>query len=211
MLYIFDWDGTLCNSLNKIVGCTRAAAEEVGVPVPTEADVREIIGLSLPRAIQQIFPGLSHADFQTLMAAYARHFTADRASVIDFYPGVRETLDQLLESGHQIAVATGKGRRGLDRVLREMEMVDYFHGSRCADETASKPDPRMLNELLEEFSLTPEQAVMIGDTEFDMAMARAIDMPRIAVSYGAHAVDRLKDYEPVLCVDGIDGVLEWRP
>jgi len=211
VLYIFDWDGTLSNSLNKIVSCTQAAAEELNMPRPTDDAVKDIIGLSLPNAIQRIFPNITDKDFKQLMEVYSRHFVAaDNASPIDFYPNVRETLDQLLADGHHIAVATGKSRRGLDRVFNEMAMVDYFHGSRCADETESKPHPRMLNELLEEFSVTANEAVMIGDTEYDMDMARQINMPRIAVSYGAHHIDRLIPYEPVLCVDGIHEILNWQ-
>lgn len=209
MLYIFDWDGTLSNSLSKIVGCTQAAAAELNMPLPTDDAVKDIIGLSLPIAIQRVFPGLSDQDFKLLMEAYSRHFIADKASPIDFYPKVRETLDTLLAEGHHLAVATGKSRRGLDRVFTDMEMVDYFHSSRCADETESKPSPLMLKELLEEFSVSADEAVMIGDTEYDMDMAQQINMPRIAVSYGAHHIDRLLPFEPVMCLDEIHELLDW--
>lgn len=211
MLYIFDWDGTLCNSLHRIVSCTQAAAREVGMAVPTDDAVKDIIGLSLPNAIHRVFPGISEAEFKALMACYARHFKSEKASPIDFYPRVLETLQALHDDGHHLAVATGKSRVGLDRVLVEMEVGHLFHGSRCADETQSKPHPKMLEELLVEFSLTPQEAVMIGDTEYDMDMAKQLDMPRIAVSYGAHVVERLIPFEPVLCVDSLHEILTWQP
>lgn len=209
MLYIFDWDGTLCDSLAKIVYCTRAAAAEMNLPVPDEDAVKNIIGLSLRPAIQQIFPDVGEDELQALLAGYSKHFIADQERGMDFYPGVRDTLDTLLKDGHHLAVATGKSRRGLNRILNEMGLEDYFHSSRCADETQSKPHPQMLAELLDEFSVGPERAVMIGDTEYDMDMARQIKMPRIAVSYGAHHIDRLRPFEPVLCLDQMDKLLEW--
>lgn len=209
MLYIFDWDGTLCDSLAKIVYCTQAAARELSLPVPQEDAVKNIIGLSLRPAMQQIFPGLGEDDLQLFLTSYSKHFVADQERGMDFYPGVRETLDALRKDGHTLAVATGKSRRGLDRILNDMGLESYFHGSRCADETQSKPHPQMLSELLDEFSLQPERAVMIGDTEYDMDMARQLDMPRIAVSYGAHHIDRLRPFEPVLCLDQMDKLLEW--
>ncbi|MGI1678028.1 MAG: HAD-IA family hydrolase [Cellvibrionaceae bacterium] len=210
MLYIFDWDGTLSNSLGKIVTCTQLAAEEMGMEKPTDDAVKNIIGLSLPKAIDMVFPGITESELKQLLEIYSKYFRADKANEIDFYPGVRSTLDSLLNAGHHIAVATGKSRQGLDRVFTDLDMVDYFHGSRCADETKSKPHPLMLEELLDEFGVDAQDAVMIGDTEYDMDMAKQINMPRIAVSYGAHAIERLVPFEPVLCVDQIDQILEFK-
>jgi len=210
MLYIFDWDGTLCDSLDKIVGCTLAAAKEINIPPPSEDAVRNIIGLSLKSAISQVFPDISPQQLTLLLESFSRHFVSDSFAKTEFYPGVKKTLDQLLNDGHHLAIATGKSRKGLDGILKEMELEEFFHGSRCADETSSKPSPHMLEELLEEFSVKPGEAVMIGDTEYDMSMAQQLAMPRIAVSYGAHHIDRLKVYEPVLCVDQIDQLLAWQ-
>lgn len=210
MLYIFDWDGTLCDSVAKIVYCTQAAATELKWPVPDDDAVKNIIGLSLGTAIEQLFPGVGEKDLQAMLASCSKHFIADQERGMDFYPGVRETLDALHCEGHQLAVATGKSRRGLDRILQSMELDDYFHSSRCADETQSKPHPQMLGELLDEFNAAPDDAVMIGDTEYDMDMARRIGMPRIAVSYGAHHIDRLRPFEPVMCLDQMHNLLDWR-
>lgn len=210
MLYIFDWDGTLCDSLDKIVGCTLAAAKEINIPPPSEDAVRNIIGLSLKSAISQIFPDISSQQLTLLLESFSRHFVSDDFAKTEFYPGVKKTLDQLLNDGHHLAIATGKSRKGLDRIIKEMELEEFFHGSRCADETTSKPSPHMLEELLDEFSVGPSEAVMIGDTEYDMSMAQQLGMPRIAVSYGAHHIDRLRVYDPVLCVDQIDQLLAWQ-
>lgn len=210
MLFIFDWDGTLCDSLAKIVRCVRNAAADLSLPVPAEDDVREIIGLSLTTAMDYLFPQIHGDDLKALVDGYSSHFVRDEMEqAAIFYPGVQETLEALLAKGHQLAIATGKSRRGLDRVLQSMGLSDFFHGSRCADETRSKPHPQMLNELLREFGRSPEEAVMIGDTEFDMAMAQAVDMPRVAVSYGAHHIDRLRQFDPAACLDRMDELLLW--
>jgi phosphoglycolate phosphatase len=123
---------------------------------------------------------------------------------------VRDTLQQLKDEGCTLAVATGKSRRGLSRVLDQLQMLDFFHATRCADETQSKPHPQMLHELLDELVVPVERAVMIGDTEYDMAMAQAAAMPRIGVSYGAHAADRLLPYQPELVIDEFAQLLDWR-
>jgi phosphoglycolate phosphatase len=204
VLYIFDWDGTLCDSLAKIVYCTQQAAVSLGIEKPSEEAVKNIIGLSLPKAIQTVFPNISDADFKRLLARYSDIFIAEQQRTMDFFPGALETLTRLRDDGHTLTIATGKSRRGLDRILKEMALEGFFHGSRCADETESKPAPRMLQELMQEFSTPAEEAIMIGDTEWDMAMAHCIEMPRIAVSYGAHHIDRLRPYDPCYCLDAIE-------
>lgn len=210
MLFIFDWDGTLCDSLAKIVRCVRNAATDLGIPVPADDAVREIIGLSLSKAMEHLFPDIDEEGVAALVEGYSHHYIRDEAEQgAVFYPGVQETLESLLNQGHHLAIATGKSRRGLDRVLQSMGLSDFFHGSRCADETRSKPHPQMLKELLKEFSARPEEAVMIGDTEYDMAMAQTLDMPRIAVSYGAHHIERLRRFDPVVCLDRMDELLSW--
>ncbi len=210
MLFIFDWDGTLSDSAGKIVRCMQRAADEVGLRVPGEDAVKNIIGLGLPEAIQALFPHETSHAVERLRASYAEHFIGDEEKDSPFFPGVLDTLATLREQGHQLAVATGKSRRGLDRIFQSMRLEGFFHGSRCADETASKPHPLMLHQLLEEFSVPAEECVMIGDTEYDMDMARRVLMPRIAVSYGAHHLDRLRPFEPELCLDHFPDLLTWR-
>jgi len=199
-LFIFDWDGTLCDSTAKICSSMQQAAIDCQQPRLSGAQVMEIIGLGLPEAIAQLVPGIEGDAALAMRDAYARRFVEADQVPCDLFPGVRETLDELRAQGHYLTVATGKARKGLDRVLDSVKLAGFFDGSRCADETASKPNPKMLNELLIEMAHPLEASVMVGDTEFDMDMARRAGMPRIAVDYGAHHVDRLKCYEPLACV-----------
>ena len=211
MLLIFDWDGTLSDSTGKITQAMQMAAEDLGWEIPLDSEVHNIIGLGLPEAIAQLFPLLGEAERQDIRERYAAHFVSlDQQCPSAFFPAVQETLEHLRTEGHQLAIATGKSRRGLDRILTSLGMSSFFHATRCADETASKPHPLMLEQLLNEFSVPSTESVMIGDTEYDMAMARTINMPRIAVSYGAHHVERLHPYEPELCMDRFDELLRWQ-
>lgn len=207
MLFIFDWDGTLCDSTHKIATCMIAASESLKLPPITKAEVVNIIGLGLPEAIDVLFPGLGDADVVRLRNAYSAKFLAEDHEPSQLFEGAEQTLQSLKNAGIHIAIATGKSRKGLDRVLKSMQLHDYFDASRCADETASKPNPLMLHELLKQFSRRAEDAVLIGDTEYDMEMAQRADMPRIAVSYGAHHPDRLRIFEPTMCIDRISDVL----
>lgn len=207
MLFVFDWDGTLSDSTDKIVACMRAAASDLSLPELSPLEVREIIGLSLPEAIARLYPSESGSARRELASGYGAHFAAADETPSLFFPGVVDTLAELKVLGHSIAVATGKSRRGLDRVLGRLGMDDFFDATRCADEAESKPSPLMLNELLFHFRCSPSAAVMVGDTEFDMEMARRAGVSRVAVSFGAHHVDRLREYSPVLCLDEIPQIL----
>lgn len=211
MLFIFDWDGTLMDSTRKIVDAMQQAIVELGWPARSAVQVRDIIGLGLPEAILQLFPEAPLADRQQLQATYVRHFLAADHRPCEFFPGAMTMLEGLKERGHRVAVATGKSRRGMQRVLGQLDLHDFFHASRCADETRSKPHPQMLYELLTELRVDSAAAVMIGDTEYDMAMARSAGMARIAVNFGAHAVERLLPYEPALVLDNLQQLLAWSP
>jgi phosphoglycolate phosphatase len=201
MLFIFDWDGTLCDSTGKIVRSMQQAARQLRLPELEDIQVLNIIGLGLPEAVNRLYPDISPERAEALRAAYSEHFLHHDQTPMPLFDGVEETLHQLRDGGYSLAVATGKSRRGLERVLEGLGMSRFFHGSRCADETTSKPDPHMLLELLAEFRYQAEDAVMVGDTEYDMEMARRARMPSVAVSYGAHHIDRLKPYQPRLCID----------
>jgi len=211
VLYIFDWDGTISNSAAKIVSCMRAATDDAGLASRSDDEIKNIIGLGLPEAIRLLYPDILDEKLEHVRQGYSAFFLGADVTPSPFFDGAMETMQALADAGHSLAVATGKSRRGLDRVLKKLDLHTFFHGSRCADETVSKPDPKMLTELLVEFNCAAAEAVMIGDTEYDMAMAQAIDMPRIAVSFGAHHIDRLKPYKPVLCVDEFNQILNWRP
>ena len=210
MLFIFDWDGTLSDSKAKITKAMQLAAQDMGWVPLDDLPIHNIIGLGLPEAILRLYPEVDLAGRQRLRDAYAHHFLLlDEARPSDFFPGVVDTLQRLKADGHILTIATGKSRKGLDRILRVLGVHDFFHATRCADETASKPEPLMLVQLLNEFGVGAYEAVMIGDTEYDMEMARRINMPRIAVSYGAHHVSRLHPYLPDLCLDRFDQLLMW--
>lgn len=210
MLFIFDWDGTLSDSKAKITKAMQLAAQDMGWVPLDDHHIHNIIGLGLPEAIHSLYPDVGLSDRQRLRDAYATHFLSlDEACPSDFFPGVMDTLYRLKADGHALTVATGKSRKGLDRIFGVLGVTGFFHATRCADETASKPDPLMLEELLSEFGVAAGEAVMVGDTEYDMEMARRIDMPRIAVSYGAHHIDRLHCYQPELCLDQFDQLLAW--
>ena len=198
---IFDWDGTLCDSLARIALCLQMSAADVGLPEPSLAAAKNIVGLGLEEVMVALFPGVDSATTARLRTSYATHFIREDSTPSAFFPGVREHLETLKDQGYTLSVATGKSRRGLDRVLDAVDMTGFFHSTRCADETASKPHPAMLFSLLEELSVAPEAALMIGDTSYDMAMARAAKVPRLAVSYGAHSRDHLLEYKPLACID----------
>ncbi len=210
MLLIFDWDGTLSDSTGLITRAMQESANDLGWTVPEDEAVQNIIGLGLPEALNLLFPDQDERGYASLRDRYRENYLrGDRAQPSELFPEVMETLTQLREAGHQMAVATGKSRVGLDRVLEAMNLTGFFQATRCADETASKPHPLMLHQLLEEFRVDPTDAVMVGDTEYDMDMGRRAGMDRIAVSYGAHKIHRLHPYEPALCLDRFGALLEW--
>lgn len=210
MLFIFDWDGTLLDSADRIVAVMQQAACDSGLPTLTQASIKNIIGLGLPEALRVLYPEAPAADLERMRQAYSRRFVESEAVPCQFFPGVMDTLERLRADGNRLAVATGKSRRGLARVLAGLGMDGYFDATRCADETRSKPHPQMLHELLGELSVPAARAVMVGDTEYDMAMARAAGMARVAVDYGAHAVERLRAYEPGLVLSRFPELLAWR-
>ncbi|MEO6696641.1 MAG: HAD hydrolase-like protein, partial [Gammaproteobacteria bacterium] len=154
-LLVFDWDGTLMDSEARIVACVQAAAHDAGLPALDEARARNIIGLGLREAFDALFPDVHEAQHERLVAAYRHHFLGNSMIISDLFPGVSETLIALREQGYLLAVATGKGRQGLNHVLEQTGCTDLFHTSRCADETISKPHPQMLLEIMDELEMEP--------------------------------------------------------
>lgn len=209
MLIIFDWDGTLCDSAARIVACMQQAASSSGEQVLDAEQIRDVIGLGLPESMLRLYPDISDLQREALKQEYIRHFLAADKIPSPLFAGVNEALVELKAAGYRLAVATGKSRRGLDRVLDYYGFNDLFVASRCANETRSKPAPLMLTQILEVCHAAPHQALMVGDTEYDMAMAQTLNMPRIAVSYGVHSQQRLATYEPLTCVDHIPQLVAW--
>lgn len=205
---IFDWDGTLIDSLDHIATSLRRAALDVGFPERTEAAYRNIIGLGMVEALEELYPGITRRDMKALRDAYSRHFFSEVTTASSIFEGVPSLLDTLKAAGRHLAVATGKSRRGLDRALQSTGLGSHFEITRCADETRSKPDPQMLKEILAHFRLEPTEAVMIGDTIYDLEMAQRIGMPSIGVTWGVHDSDELVAYEPRNVVDDVDALRE---
>lgn len=200
---IFDWDGTLVDSLDHITASLAAAAEDCGLPQRCNQELRDIIGLGLVEALQKLYPGINNAKMTLLREAYGIHFFKSGARPHSLYAGIAEVLQALAGTNPAIAVATGKSRNGLDKALASTGLEGFFRLTRCADETRSKPDPRMLEEILRELAVSPGEALMIGDTVYDLDMAARIGMPSVGVTWGVHDTAALAAYNPVRIVNEV--------
>lgn len=208
-LLIFDWDGTIIDSEASIIQSMKAAARDLTVTEPEDAAVRNIIGLGLPEAIMMLFPDADERFVLALRERYVAHFLTADPTRSSLFPGVRETLQSLHQRGFRLAVATGKSRRGLNRVLEDTQLGALFEVTKCADETASKPDPLMLEEILLITDVPPKRALMIGDTEYDLEMGQRAKVDTVAVSYGAHAIERLSRWKPVHEIHAFSELNAW--
>ncbi|MDZ7754296.1 MAG: HAD-IA family hydrolase [Gammaproteobacteria bacterium] len=209
-LIILDWDGTLMDSEARIVASAMAAAQDLERPDLEQHRVRDIIGLGLMEAVRTLFPEEPEAFCLSFIERYRSHFLAEDGDPMPLFPGVDTTLAALSESGYLLAVATGKGRAGLDRALRDTGLGPLFVTSRCADESCSKPHPRMVEEILEFTGVEPAAAVMVGDTEFDLNMAANAGIGAIGVTYGVQHRDRLQHLSPWALIEefpALPGVL----
>ena len=207
-LIVFDWDGTLFDSTALIVRCIQGACRDLGVPVPSDAAAAYVIGLGLQDALRHAVPDLPGERYPELGHRYRHHYFA-RQHELSMFPGTLEMLQALKARHHWLAVATGKGRRGLDEALAHAQLKGLFDGTRTADETASKPDPRMLNELMREFGAVPERTLMIGDTTHDLQLAVNAGTPRVAVSYGAHEHEAFADFAPLTIAHSTRDLHDW--
>jgi phosphoglycolate phosphatase len=208
-LLIFDWDGTVIDSTARIVSSMQSAARDLDLRHLQDHEAREIIGLGLPEAIQALYPGIDNELLVPMRERYVYHYMEGDSTPTSLFPGVQKTLESLHKKGYRLAVATGKSRHGLDRVLEDTGLGWLFEVTRCADETTSKPHPHMLEEILAQSGVSVDSAVMIGDTEFDLKMGVQAGMATIAVSYGAHHIDRLKQYNPVLEMHAFQDLEAW--
>lgn len=208
-LLIFDWDGTLANSIGRIVESMHMASTRSGFELCSDFAVKGIIGLGLPEAIRTLYPDISETELVAFREYYADHYTALEAEPSPLFEGVVQSLQAFRAEGYHLAVATGKSRRGLDRVLKAHGWDDYFDITRAADETASKPHPLMLEQILAHCGVSPRQALMVGDASFDLMMARNAGMDSVAVSYGAQAAEALQHYEPRLTIDHFSELQAW--
>lgn len=208
-LLIFDWDGTLADSIGRIVTAMHNAAQRAGRPERNDEAVKGIIGLGLPEAILTLYPDMTPEQVVSFRQHYADVYIAMDAQPSPLFAGVKDSLEAFRAEGYRLAVATGKARRGLDRVLKANGWEDFFDITRAADESASKPDPLMLNQILAHCDVRPEHALMVGDASFDLLMARNAGIDSVAVGYGAQSMQSLLAYEPRLAIERFTELRTW--
>lgn len=199
-LVIFDWDGTVMDSIARIVASLQSAAQACQVPVPNVEEAKSIIGLSLPVAMSQLFPEYQHKH-DALAAQYKDQYVNKNDIETPLFEGVESLLKKLTAQGCLLAVATGKSRKGLDRLLALTGLADYFVITQTADEAESKPSAQMLSNILAHTGISPKDAIMIGDSKLDLQMANNIDMDSIGVTFGVSHRDELAVYDPIATVD----------
>lgn len=207
-LIAFDWDGTLFDSTALITRSIQAAAVDVGEPRPSDEAASYVIGMGLAEALAHAVPGLARERYPELGQRYRHHYFAAQHEVV-LFQGTLEMLAALKARHHWLTVATGKSRRGLDEALHAVELKGMFDGSRTADETAGKPDPTMLLELMREFGVAPERTLMIGDTTHDLQMALNAGAASVGVSYGAHDHETFADLNPRHVAHSVPDLHEW--
>lgn len=195
-LLVFDWDGTLFDSTAIIARCIQAAVKDLGFAEPSFEQASHVIGLGLLHALRLAAPHVAPEQYPELARRYSHHYDT-HADDLSLFPGVLDMLTDLKQQGFALAVATGKSRRGLDKTLAMLPMDGLFHATRTADETAGKPDPRMLHELMDELAVTPEKTLMVGDTSHDLQMALNAGCRGVGVSYGAHPLPQLQALGPL--------------
>ena len=207
-LIVFDWDGTLFDSTALIVKCIQSACQDMNIAVPSDGDAAYVIGLGLHDALKHAAPGLPEAKYPELGKHYRRHYMASQDEVL-LFPGSLQLLHELKVRRHRLAVATGKSRRGLDDALASVQLQGLFDATRTADETAGKPHPMMLHQLMRQLGAAPERTLMIGDTTHDLQMARNAGTPRVAVSFGAHDAESFAEHEPLFVAHSTAALQQW--
>jgi len=203
-LVIFDWDGTLMDSTARIVDCMQRAFRELGHAVPPAEAVRELIGLELNRTVAILAVGASAAQVTAVAARYRQAYASADGVPSHLFGDVLPTLVALRRAGCRLAVATGKSRRGLHRAFDATGVRHLFDASRCGEECAAKPAPQMVESILAELDVAASAALVVGDTEYDLAMAQAAGVAAAAVSYGAHSRERLLAMRPRFIIDAMD-------
>ncbi|MES2633402.1 MAG: HAD-IIIA family hydrolase [Pseudomonadota bacterium] len=207
-LIAFDWDGTLFDSTRIIVRCIQRAVVDVGGREPTDEAASYVIGMALSQALAHAAPDVPREKYPELGERYRHHYVQHQDD-LTLFDGVLEMLDELRGRQHLLAVATGKSRRGLDDALHTVQLKGRFHGSRTADETAGKPHPLMLRELMQEFGCTPERTLMIGDTTHDLQMAVNAGCASVGVSYGAHEPAAFDALSPLFVAHRVSELRAW--
>ena len=207
-LIAFDWDGTLYDSTQIIVRCIQSAVVDVGGQKPTDEQAAYVIGMALMPALAHAAPDVPKDKYPMLGERYRHHYAAHHND-LSLFDGILPMLQALREKQHLLTVATGKSRKGLDDALHQVALRGMFDGSRTADETAGKPNPRMLNELMAEFGVSPERTLMIGDTTHDLEMAHNAGCASVAVSYGAHGTSDFGQWNPLTVAHNVSELHDW--
>ena len=208
-LLVFDWDGTLIDSKVQIVNCMQATIGSLKLESRSDEQISNIIGLGLEEAILSLYPDLSKNDVKECAQSYREYYLTKDKTPSPLFEGVTEVLMSLRETGYELAVATGKSRRGLDKGLVDTNLEAYFPITRCADETRSKPHPQMLEEILVDYNTDASKALMIGDSEYDLQLANNTKVDALAVSYGVHGLMRLLKQDPAGFIDDINQLPQW--
>ncbi|MCH8497471.1 MAG: HAD-IA family hydrolase [Marinobacter sp.] len=201
---IFDWDGTVVDSVEHITDSLQQAAADLGFDPLARAAYRDIIGLGMVEALNVLYPGIQKSDMMALRDRYGHYFFQKLTTPQQVFAGMDGLLSDLRHAGVGRAVATGKSRRGLDAALQSSGLGSLFEVTRCADETRSKPDPLMLEQILSHYRLAPDEVVMVGDTVYDLDMAARIGMPSVGVEWGVHDREALHQHQPHAVVNTVD-------
>jgi len=199
-LIIFDWDGTLIDSIDWIARCLQNAANNTRHTTPNYQSAKDVIGLSIDKAIAALFPDANENEVHTLVDHYEKAYFSKKISRDDLFTGVFDMLEALKKNGYLLAIATGKTREGLDEALNATGTVDLFSITRCADETQSKPHPKMLEEIMTHLQISPERVLMVGDSTHDLQMAINAGIASVGVASGSHDADQLLQYQPLHCL-----------
>lgn len=206
---IFDWDGTLMDSDKRIVACLKEAALRADLPVLNDAEYKHIIGLSLPIALSTLYPQATEWQHKVLDAVYRWQFMEANNTQMLPFSGLFDLLEALKSNGYLLAIATGKSRHGLDLVLAETGVTDYFVLTKSGEETACKPDPLMLQQIVDELGVATSDALMVGDSVYDLDMAQRVGMDGIAMTHGVHNAQQLAIFNPVAFCDDLVSLKLW--
>ena len=207
-LIVWDWDGTLADSTGMIADALLNAAAQVGLPTLSSSEASSIIGLGLREAIYALYGDIPAAQAQALATQYSNNYYAGESS-IPLFAGAVDTIKTLNKRGFKLAVATGKGRRGLNLALQHCALTHYFHATRTVDECFSKPHPQMLHELMEALVVLPERTLMIGDTSYDLQMAKNAGVSAVGVTYGAQKAEQWQHLEPLRQFNNFNSLSAW--
>ena len=208
-LLIFDWDGTLINTIDWITHCLQNAALRCGCTVPEAQTAKDVIGLSILEATSKLHPEVDAHTHAKLVKTYADEYNSKQLSRADLFEGSYEMLHELKNLGYTLAVATGKTRKGLQAALDATQTAHLFAVTRCADETRSKPDPLMLQQIIQVTGKQPERSLMIGDSVHDLQMADNATISVVAVCSGANSKETLHTFQPMLCLNEVSELLAY--